>query len=63
MPRCPRWPAFTGPAVDAGVWAVFGFPLVVGTARLGALNLYTERPGPLTHGQHADALGDGPDRR
>ena len=23
----PRWPAFTGPAVDAGVRAVFGFPL------------------------------------
>jgi len=55
-PVVSRWPAFTGPAVDAGVRAVFGFPLVVGAIRLGALNLYAERPGPLTDDQHADAL-------
>jgi GAF domain-containing protein len=55
-PRTPRWPAFTGPAVEAGVRAVFGFPLQVGAARLGALNLYCSRPGPLTDDQHADAL-------
>jgi len=55
-PAVPRWPAFTGPAVDAGVGAVFGFPLVVGAVRLGALDLYNEAPGPLTGGQHADAL-------
>jgi len=55
-PVVSRWPAFTGPAVDAGVRAVFGFPLVVGAVRLGALNLYAERPGPLTDDQHADAL-------
>jgi hypothetical protein len=35
---------------------VFGFPLRVGTVRLGALNLYRDRPGPLTGEQHADAL-------
>jgi hypothetical protein len=55
-PHTPRWPAFTGPAVEAGARAVFGFPLQVGAARLGALNLYCERPGPLTDDQHADAL-------
>jgi GAF domain/ANTAR domain len=55
-PRTPRWPAFTGPAVEAGARAVFGFPLQVGAVRLGALNLYCERPGPLTDDQHADAL-------
>jgi len=55
-PRTPRWPAFTGPAVDAGVRAVFGFPLQVGAVRLGALNLYCDRPGPLTDDQHCDAL-------
>lgn len=55
-PRSPRWPAFTGPAVDAGARAVFGFPLQVGAVRLGALNLYRARPGPLTDDQHADAL-------
>jgi hypothetical protein len=35
---------------------VFGFPLRVGTVRLGALNLYRDRPGPLSGDQHADAL-------
>ena len=39
-PVRPRWLAFTGPAVEAGVRAVFGFPLHVGVVRLGSLNLY-----------------------
>jgi GAF domain-containing protein len=52
----PRWLAFTGPAIEAGVRAIFGFPLQVGAVRLGALNLYSDRPGPLTDDQHADAL-------
>jgi len=51
-----RWPAFSPPALQAGVRAVFGFPLRVGTVRLGALNLYRNEPGPLTNDQHADAL-------
>ena len=51
-----RWLAFTVPAVQAGARAVFGFPLQVGAVRLGALNLYRDRPGPLTDEQHADAL-------
>jgi hypothetical protein len=55
-PAAFRWPAFSGPAIDAGVRAVFGFPLHVGAARLGALNLYRDAPGPLTDEQHADAL-------
>ena len=52
----PRWLAFTGPAVNAGVRAVFGFPLQFGAARLGALNLYSAVPRALTEDQHADAL-------
>ena len=44
------------PAVEAGVRAVFGFPLQVGAVRLGALNLYRDRLGPLSDDQHADAL-------
>src|SRR5947208_10239843 len=52
----PQWFAFTPHAVDAGVRAVFAFPLQVGTARLGALNLYRDGPGPLSDDQHADAL-------
>jgi hypothetical protein len=38
------------------VRAVFGFPLRVGTVRLGALSLYRNSSGPLTDDQHADAL-------
>ena len=55
-PDTPRWLAFTGPALEAGARAVFGFPLQVGAVRLGALNLYRDRPGPLSDDQHADAL-------
>ena len=51
-----RWVAFSGPAVAAGARAVFGFPLQVGAIRLGALNMYRDRPGPLSADQHADAL-------
>jgi hypothetical protein len=55
-PRTPRWLAFAGPALDAGVRAIFGFPLRVGAVRLGALNLYRSWPGPLSDEEHADAL-------
>jgi hypothetical protein len=55
-PRTVRWLGFTAPAVKAGARAIFGFPLQVGAVRLGALNLYSDRPGPLTDDQHADAL-------
>jgi GAF domain-containing protein len=55
-PRVPRWLAFREKAVKAGVRAIFGFPLEVGAVRLGALNLYCDRPGPLSDEQHADAL-------
>ena len=46
-PSVPRWLAFTPHAVEAGVRAVFAFPLQVGTARLGALDLYRDGPGGL----------------
>lgn len=55
-PDTPRWLAFAGPAIKAGARAVFGFPLQVGAVRLGALNLYSDRPGSLSDEQHADAL-------
>jgi hypothetical protein len=51
-----RWVAFTPPVLRAGVRALFGFPLRIGTVRLGALNLYRDRPGPLSGEQHADAI-------
>lgn len=55
-PATDRWFAFTPAAVKAGARAVFGFPLQVGTLRLGALDLYRDRPGPLTEEQNADLL-------
>jgi GAF domain-containing protein len=55
-PMTRRWHAFTPPALEAGVRAVFGFPLRVGTVRLGALNLYRDRPSQLTADEHANAL-------
>jgi GAF domain-containing protein len=55
-PRSPRWMAFSGPALQAGARAVFGFPLVVGAVSIGSLDLYRDRPGGLTDDQHADAL-------
>jgi hypothetical protein len=55
-PETARWPAFSPPALAGGVRAVFGFPLQVGSVRLGALNLCCDRAGPLSDDQHADAL-------
>lgn len=55
-PSVTRWAAFSRSAVEAGARAVFGFPIHVDGARLGALNLYRDRPGPLTDEQQADAL-------
>lgn len=55
-PELVRWPGFSEPAVESGAEAVFGFPIRIGAARLGALNLYCDRPGLLTAYQHADAL-------
>jgi hypothetical protein len=55
-PMAPRWPAFTPKVIDVGARAIFGFPVRIGAARIGALNLYRDRPGPLSDDQHADAL-------
>lgn len=51
-----RWPAFTPEALDAGARAVFGFPLRIGAVRIGALNVFRDRSGPLSDEQHADGL-------
>jgi GAF domain-containing protein len=55
-PLAPRWMAFSPAALRAGARAVFGFPLQADGVRLGALNLYRDRPGPLSGEQHADTL-------
>jgi hypothetical protein len=51
-----RWAAFVPAAVAAGVRAVCSFPVRVGVVRLGALDLYRDRPGPLSDSQRADAF-------
>lgn len=55
-PAITRWSLFAPAAIEAGAGAVFGFPLQVGAARLGALNLHTAAAGALTDEQHANAL-------
>ncbi len=47
-----RWPVYSPAAFDQGVRAVFAFPLQMGAARLGVLDVYRDRVGPLS----ADAL-------
>jgi hypothetical protein len=48
-----RWPVYAPAAYDAGVRAVFAFPLQVGAGRLGVLDVFRPRPGPMS----ADELG------
>jgi len=55
-PGTTRWPAFAPPALQAGVRAVYGFPMRVGNVRLGALNLYRVRASSLSDDEHAGAL-------
>lgn len=51
-----RWAEFRDRARAVGVRAMFGYPLLVETVCLGALNLYQKRPGALSADQHGDAL-------
>src|SRR4029453_19131605 len=51
-----NWPAFTPAALDSGARAVFAMPLQVGAIRVGVLDLYRSRPGPLSPHELADAL-------
>ncbi|BBH65279.1 GAF domain-containing protein [Actinoplanes sp. OR16] len=43
-----RWPVYTPAAQDAGVRAVFAFPLQVGAARLGVMDVFRDRTGPMS---------------
>jgi hypothetical protein len=50
-----RWPGFTASASEAGLGAMFAFPVQAGSVRLGTLDLYRRRPGGLATGALADA--------
>src|SRR5689334_8999593 len=51
-----RWPRYGAAALDAGVHAIFAFPLQVGAIRIGVLDLYRDTPGHLTAVELADAV-------
>ena len=42
-----RWPSFAPAALEAGIQAAFAFPLQVGAARLGVLDVHRAEPGSL----------------
>jgi hypothetical protein len=51
-----RWPALAPAATAIGVYAVFALPLRIGAIRLGVMDLYRARPGPLDNDALTDAL-------
>lgn len=51
-----RWPMYIPLVQDSGIRAVFSFPLQMGAARLGVLDVFRKRAGSLTDDQLADAL-------
>lgn len=51
-----RWPAFSSGALDAGIRAIFAFPLRVGGIRLGVLDLYRDAPGDIDEARFSEAL-------
>jgi hypothetical protein len=55
-----RWPVYAAAVHQAGFRAVFAFPLQVGAAQLGVLDLFRSRPGHLSGAelQRAFALAD-----
>lgn len=43
-----RWPGYAASAIEHGVGSVFAFPLVLGTSRMGVLDIYRESPSNLS---------------
>ncbi len=51
-----QWPGFVEGAAAAGVRAVFAFPVRIGAIGLGTMDMYRDRPGPLSAAQLRAAL-------
>jgi hypothetical protein len=51
-----RWPGYAAAAQDLRVRAAFAFPLQVGAARLGVMDVYRDQPGSLSTGAVAQAI-------
>jgi hypothetical protein len=45
-----RWPVFGRAVLDSGVRAVFALPVAIAQSAVGALDLFSSRPGPLSSG-------------
>ncbi|MDO9377814.1 MAG: GAF and ANTAR domain-containing protein [Nocardioidaceae bacterium] len=52
-----RWPGYAPDAIRLGVCAAFAFPMGMGSARVGVLELVREDPGALDQPQMGTALG------
>ena len=44
----PRWPVYAEAVLDAGMKAVFAFPLQIGAARLGVIDFFRAGPGQFS---------------
>jgi hypothetical protein len=51
-----RWPGYAPAAQEHGVQAAFSFPLQIGAARLGALDIYQDEPGSPSRETIVEAL-------
>jgi hypothetical protein len=51
-----RWPVYAPAVREDGIRAVFAFPLQVGAARLGVMDVFRRRPGPLSEAELRTAL-------
>jgi len=51
-----RWPMYAAAILDAGVRAVFAFPLQIGAARLGVLDVFRARSGAMSRPELGRAL-------
>jgi GAF domain-containing protein len=51
-----RWPGYAAAALEAGVGAVYVFPLQLGASRFGLLTLYASAPRALTRHESAACL-------
>ncbi len=51
-----RWPLYAAAAHNEGLRAAFAFPLQIGAARLGVLDLHRREAGPLSAGELSRAL-------
>ncbi len=50
-----RWPSFVSLAREAGIGAVFAYPLSAAGAKVGVLTLYQQREGTLSEAQRDDS--------